>query len=812
MASLVTAAVLFVACSSTMGVPDGDHLYVGIDKINYTNYEKNDHFNATQEEVEAALACPANGALFGSSYHRSPFQPRLWIWNAFHDSHGKFGQWMMKSFAKPPVLMSSVTPELRASVAQSALNVHGYFNGKVTAHEVEQRNPKKAKVRYDVDLGHLYTLDSISYVGFPKGARKLIDSLAEESLLSRDMPFDVSTLDAERNRLATLFRDNGYFYYQSGYASYLADTIQVPGKVQLRLQLADSLPDNALRKWFIGQVDVNLRKNYRDELNNVDTIVRRRNPNDTISRRRTNERRNSTTNRRRNRERLNDSIERYRIIHYKGNKSPLRKDVVRQDLRLRPGNIYEYSQYQETLSKLTANGLFSSVDFRFTPADTTRNCRILNVVANCVFDKPYDFYVETNLKGKTTGFLGPQLIVGFTKRNAFKGGEKLDINLRGSYEWQTGHAFDNSSSEINSYEYGGDISLEFPRIVNPFRDRDADEKNNRSKPRPRRRYFSTPSTILKASTTTVNRSGYFKRHIVSGELTYKFQPSRQWIHQITPLMVEYNYLKEGTDKFYDLLLESPYLVASMMDIFIPKFKYTVMFSSPTTFRNPIYWDATVSESGNLLSLGYMVAGKKWNEQYKEMFKNPYAQFFKVETNLTKTWSISDHAQLVGHLNAGAIWAYGNSEYSPYTEDFWVGGANSIRAFTVRSIGPGNYRSESRKWRYIEQVGDFKLQANLEYRPRLFGDLYGAVFLDVGNVWDKDNFDDDYSMKFSIKNALKQMAVGTGVGLRYDMDFFVIRIDWGIGLHAPYETGKSGFYNIRKFRDGQSIHFAIGYPF
>jgi outer membrane protein assembly factor BamA len=142
----------------------------------------------------------------------------------------------------------------------------------------------------------------------------------------------------------------------------------------------------------------------------------------------------------------------------------------------------------------------------------------------------------------------------------------------------------------------------------------------------------------------------------------------------------------------------------------------------------------------------------------------------------------------------------------------VGGANSIRAFNARAIGPGKYKSEKKTWSYVEQVGDVKFQANLEYRPHLVGSLYGAVFLDVGNVWLLDNYmeQDDTSFKFG--DMFKQMAVGTGIGLRYDVGFFILRLDWGIGLHVPYETGRSGFYNIRHFKDAQALHLAIGLPF
>lgn len=749
---------VFVSCSSTKNIPEDDQLFVGLTKIEYKNYEKNDHFVAVQEEVEAALATAPNGALFGSSYYRSPFPYGLWIWNAFSKSRSVFSKWMTKSFGKPPVLMSWVNPELRANVTREMLRSNGYFDSSVEYNVITQKNPKKAKIGYTVNLGRLYRIDSLRYVNFPQRADSLIRATIGETLIHPGDPFKVSTLDAERTRLSNVFRNNGYYYYQPGYASYLADTISVPDTVQLRLQYADSVPANVRRKWYIGKVNLELRKDYMEE--------------------------------------LSDSLEhRYFTVRFNGRKPPLRTRVILRDLKLRPRKLYSYDDYLQSANKITGTGLFSYVDFKFTPRDTTLRCDTLDLTLSCVFDKPYDFYVEANMVGKTSGKLGPGAVIGISRRNAFRGGEKLDININGSYEWQTGHNADGSSSEMNSYEYGANVSLEIPRLLLPFWSRV--------------RWYNTPSTILKASSSVINRSGYFKRHIVSGELTYNVQRTATSVHQFSPLILQYEYMTRMTSAFSDILEENPYLLVTMADQFVPKMRYTYTYSSPTNYRSPIYWQVAVSEASNLLSLGYMMAGNKWNEKSKQLFKNPYAQFFKIETDFRKTWAVGDHSQLVGHVSAGFIWSYGNSVSAPYSEQFYVGGANSIRAFNVRSIGPGAYHTDSEHASYMDQTGDIKLQANLEYRFRLFGNLYGATFLDAGNVWALR--DDGYRTNsvFKVKNLLKETALGTGVGLRYDLEFFVLRLDWGVGLHVPY---KSGFYNISSFGDGQSLHFAIGYPF
>jgi len=755
---LTLMAMSFVSCSTTKNIPEDDQLYTGLTKIKYNNYEKNSHFSETMAEIEAALACAPNGSLFGSSYYRSPLQFRLWTWNAFVNSESKLSQWITKNFAKEPVLMSWVNPELRASVAQSVLKNHGYFHGQVSSKTITQKNPKKAKIEYDVNLGHLFTLDSISYVRFPEKMQKLIDSTRTKSMIQTGAPFNITSLDAERNRLNNLFRNNGYYYYQPTYSSYLADTVTVPGKVQLKLQQVENVPSEAQHEWYIGRVRIEMRKQIMET--------------------------------------LHDSVHfRSFSSYFNGRKPPMRNRVILRDLKLRPRQLFSYDLYQQSVNKITGNGLFSLVDFKFSPRDTTETCDTLDLVINCVFDKPYDFYVETNLKGKTSGWIGPGMVIGFTKRNAFRGGEKLDINAHGSYEWQTRNQLSGSRDLIHTYEYGMDASLEFPRLLLP---------HNR-----RKRFFTTPSTILKAATNVINRASYFKRHVVSGELTYNFQTSETSLHQFSPLHLQYNYMSSHTAEFDEIMERSPYLKVSMKDQFIPKMRYTYIYSSPTDYLHPIFWQTTVSEAANILSLGYMAAGNNWNEKDKTMFKNPYAQFFKIESEFRKTWHLSSHSQLVSHLDIGAIWSYGNSSAAPYTEQFYVGGANSIRAFTVRSIGPGSYSPTSKSSSYLDQTGDIKFLANLEYRSRLFGNLYGAIFLDAGNVWAMHDDESRPYAKFKIKNVLKEMALGTGVGVRYDLDFFVIRLDWGIGLHLPY---KSGFYNIPSFKDGQSIHLAIGYPF
>ena len=776
---LLSASLCFVSCSMTKNIPEDDQLFTGLEKIVYNDYEQNDNFITTQEEVEAALATAPNGSLFGSSYHRLPFSFGVSVWNRYADKPGGFAKWMTKAFGKQPVLMSWVNPSLRSLVATNVLRNHGYFNGKVTYQTITQKNPKTAKIQYTVQPGRLYMLDSVGYFGFPAEADSLIHSTLSQALIHRGDPFVVANLDAERSRINTLLRNNGYYFFQPGYASYLADTLMVDGKAQLRFQMANDVPEAAKHKWYIGRININMRKTFMEQ------------PTDSFR-------------------------GRFFTIRFAGKKPPIRPRVLMADMKLRPRQLYSYSDYLESISKINAMGLFSMTEFKFAPRDTTAACDTLDLTLNCTFDKPWDFYVETVFNARTIGRMGPELRMGITRRNAFRGGEKIDVNLHGSYEWST-----SGGSSMNNYEYGADASVEFPRIIAPFFGGNRIRRDKQGHIIRRRRFYTTPSTLAKLSTDVIYRPSYYKMHVVSGEWTYRWQTSAQSRHEFSPLTVKYQFMNSHTAAFDSIVDKNPYLKVTMQDYFVPQMRYTYTYTSPANLLHPIRWETTIAESGNVTSLGMMIGGKSWNEKDKQLFKNPYSQYVKLETDFTKTWTIGAMSRLVGHVNAGIIYAYGNSEWLPNSELFYVGGANSIRAFPVRGLGPGRFPGyEDKAISYLMQNGDVKFVCNLEYRPQLFGNLHGALFLDAGNVWNLKDRTDNLNKgqnryedtKFTLKNFFRDMALGTGIGLRYDLDFLILRLDWGFALHVPYETGKSGFFNINSFKDSQTLHFAIGYPF
>ena len=403
-----------------------------------------------------------------------------------------------------------------------------------------------------------------------------------------------------------------------------------------------------------------------------------------------------------------------------------------------------------------------------------------------------------NVTAKSNDQVGPGASFEIAKRNVFRAGEKLSFRIYGSYEWETQTRRHERNDLLNSYELGSSIGVEFPTLFMPWIDNS--------------KIFFPSSTKFTLSGDWMNRSGYFNMTKWGLDMTYNWRPSRHVTHSLSIFSLDYNRIFKKSARFDSVMNANPALFVSMRNQFIPAISYSFTYSSTRRALNPVWWQTTVKESGNLISGIYALSGRKFNEENKSFLGNPFAQFVKLTTELHKTFTINPTFKFATRFFAGVIYSYGNSSVAPYSEQFSSGGANSIRAFTVRSIGPGRFHSQESKYSYIDQTGDIKLEANAELRFKLFGSLYGATFLDAGNIWLMRKDEKRPHGRLSGSDFLESIALGTGAGLRYDMEFLVLRLDLGVALHAPYETSKKGYYNIEKFTDGLSLNFAIGYPF
>ena len=757
----------FTACSTTKNLPEGEILYTGIDKLEVLNEDETPAGVTALTEVEAALAYAPNNAIFGSSTMRWPFPVGLWVYNDFvkyQDKKG-IGRWIFDHLGTQPVLMSSVNGETRAKVATNLLRDYGYFNGSVSYQEVPQKEPKTAKVSYIIDMAKPYYLDSIAYLRYPHVADSLIHATRQESVLKSGENFSVIKLEEERQRLSTLFRNHGYYYYRPEFTAYRADTLQKSGYVSLQVVPRTGIPSEAKKQYYIGNTSVYLT-GYNDEP-----------PTDTLKLR-------------------------TMTLYYCGKKPGIRPSALMRNFFFRKGELFSQDRQTFTQEAIARMGIFRYSEFRYALQDTTAACDTLDVNMYATFDKPYNAELELNVTNKSTDQMGPGAIFKITRNNFKRMGADLSFELRGSYEWQTGKTVEGNSSKLNSYELGTSLSLDFPRLILPWKSNDL------------RRSRYPQKTSFKIYGDWLNRARFFKMLSFGGNVTYEFRKSRLWKHTVTPFQLTFNTLMSTTERFDSITATNPSLALSLGDQFIPSMNYTFTYDNARLKpRNQLWWETSITSAGNVTSLLYAAMGKSFNEKNKKMLGTPFAQFLKLTSEVRMLFKVGEKQHIATRLMGGVLWSYGNQTIAPYSEQFYIGGANSLRAFTVRSIGPGTYNpAGNNKYGYLDQTGDIKLEANVEYRFPIFGDLYGATFLDAGNVWLMRKDENRPGGEFKLKDFAKSIAVNTGVGIRYDLTFLVIRLDLGIALHVPYETGKSGYYNIPKFKDGLGFHFAIGYPF
>ena len=759
--------ILMSACSTTKNLPEGETLYTGIDKLEVVNEDKTLAGITALTEVEAALAYAPNNAIFGSSSLRWPVPFGLWVYNGFEKYQDKkgIGRWIFDHLGKSPVLMSSVNGETRAKVATNLLHDYGYFNGSVSYKEVPQKNPKEAKVSYVIDMARPYFLDSIAYLKYPHYADSLIQSTRSQSVLKSEENFNVLKLEEERQRLSNLFRNHGYYYYRPEFTTYRADTLQKSGYVSLQVLPRNGIPAEAKKQYYIGNTSVYLT-GYDNEP-----------PTDTL--------------------RL-----RTMTFYYSGKKPGIRPNALMRNVFFRKGELFSQDRQTFTQEAIARMGVFRYSEFRYEPKDTTVNGDTLNVNMYATFDKPYNAELELNMTTKSTDQTGPGAVFKITRNNFQRMGANLSFEVRGSYEWQTNSNVEGNSSKLNSYELGTSLSLDFPRLILPWKDTDLLRSRYQQK------------TSFKIYGNLLNRARFFNMLSFGGNVTYDFRKSRTWKHTITPFQLTFNTLMSTTERFDSITATNPSLALSLGDQFIPSMNYTFTYDNARLKRDyQLWWENSITSAGNVTSLLYAALGKDFSEKNKKLLGTPFAQFMKFTSEIRTLFKVGEKQHIAARLMGGVLWSYGNQTIAPYSEQFYIGGANSLRAFTVRSLGPGTYNpGKNTKYGYLDQTGDIKLEANVEYRFPIFGELYGATFLDAGNVWLMRKDESRPGGELTLKNFAKSIALNTGLGVRYDLTFLVIRLDMGIALHVPYETGKSGYYNIPKFKDGLGLHFAIGYPF
>ncbi|MCM1076765.1 MAG: BamA/TamA family outer membrane protein [Bacteroides sp.] len=753
----IVAGVLLAGCSTTRRLAKDDVLYTGLKGVDISTPEHEKFPAGVRGTLTDAVSVKPNNSLLGSASVRYPFPLGLWVYNNWSNPPKGFKHWIYEKLVTTPVLVSDVRPELRVHMLDQLLDNNGYFSGVSSYELVQKKNKKKASILYKIEAGRPYLLDSLIYLPDSVPLYHLIDSVAKRSKYFQvGSRYSTDSLSALRVDIANAVRNRGYYYFRPEYIQYLADSTINPGSIALKLDVADNIPAIALARYRTGQITTYIYKNKGGGT-----------PDTTETTKGT-------------------------IIRYMP--SRLRDGLIPSCIVFNEGRTFSVRQMNNTQARLARLGIFNDISIDVNrdtihPADN-----LLDVTIQCTYDRPLEASIEANVSSKSNSYLGPGLTLGLSNRNLFGGGEMLNVSLTGSYEWQTGSGKKNSV--FNSYEVGLNATLAFPRLLAP-----------KFIPRTRR---NINWTRLSLGADLLNRPHYFKLFQINAGIAYDWQSSRYISNTLTLFKLTYNKLQHTTPVFDSIMNANPAIALSFQSQYIPQMSYGIVYDRAMNRDNTINVQVTLQEAGNIFWSIYELCGKKGE---KTLFKTPFSQFVKGYGQVVYGRRFFGSHWLVNRIGVGAAYAYGNSSQVPYSEQFYCGGANSVRAFTVRSIGPGSYRAPANQVNgYFDQTGTFTFIANMEYRFPILGPLHGAVFLDAGNVWTLKNEPERPGGQLRADTFFKDLALGTGVGLRFDISMLIIRGDLGIGIHAPYDTGKRGYYNMESFRKSLAFHLAIGYPF
>lgn len=757
------AIAMLAACSTTSKLAEGEVLYDGVKSLNYNEIDGTKIDGGVKDQIFTAINVKPNNPLY-SPYYRTPFPIGLWVYNHWDEKATGLKGWLYKKLVAKPVLISRVRPQTRVGMIDQLLRDNGYFDSS-SSYELlyNKKNPKKAKITYNVNVRAPYTLGNISYLEDDSQQNHIIDSVALKSeYFKTGSRYSADSLNSVRIDIANELRNRGYYYFRPEYIEYLADSVTHKRIIDMQMIKAADVPNQASTRYLANNITVTV-EDFKGG-GTPDTVVTR-----------------------------NCTLIKMQPVH-------INDKLIPSCIRGRKGRPFRVGNMDMIQMYLARTGIFSNISMQAIPLDTLldNGYGLMDLNINCTLDKPMEVKVEARGTTKTNSFIGPGLGVGIKHKNIFGGAEQLSADLTASYEWQTGKGGAYKSSDFNSYELGLNVGLAIPRLLAPrFIDR-------------ARRYINW--TKFSIGGEFMNRPKYFKMMRISADMTWEWHSRRYSQHKFTPFKITYAKLLSTTEAFDSAYIYNKAIQQSFQDAFIPQMSYTYILDKSFGANN-ITWTSTITEAGNLCYLIWRACGVKKGEM--NILKTYFSQFIKAQTQLVWTRRLFDEHKLVGRVMMGAAHAYGNS-YDvpvPYMEQFYIGGSNSLRGFAVRSVGPGSYRdSKILNSIFFDQTGTFKFETNWEYRFPLFGYLKGAVFVDAGNVWllEDDFFREGGKLKF--KNFFKELALNTGIGLRFDMEMIVLRADLGIALHAPYDTGKKGYFNMPSFKKSLAFHIAIGYPF
>jgi outer membrane protein assembly factor BamA len=740
------------ACSNTKFLPDDEILYTGIKKVVIVPQGDLQDIKGLESSVYWSAYFKPNNSFYLPKRVLPPV--RLWIYNYMDSEKEKgFKHWIHKNFSQPPVLIRDVNLDARVKKLESELFNEGYFDAKVNyLLYYKPKNPKKASVIYQVLTPEPYTYQSINFMRSQTNFDTIIQSSAGKSLIRAGDNYDLETVLQERDRITNAVRDSGFYNFRKEYLMFNLDTSQGLRVIDAHVTIAENLPKISYHRQYINKINVKMIAG------GIDTTLSE--SFDTL--------------------RYGDMTIAYDNLFFK-------PQMIQKAMYQKPGEHYRQTYHSKTQTHLSNFEVFKQINIRYDSVKSHTDLLDMNITLTPI--KKISLSAEANMVTKSSGFAGPAVVAGLQNQNVFKGGEKLNISLKAGFEWQT-NTRENTGLGFNSYELGANASLSFPRVIAPFA---LKSKTN----------VYIPQTSVNAGFEFLNRVQYYRMNSFNVSYGYSWKTGRYNQHNFAPANFNFVVLVDTTPEFSEIYKDNPSVRRSFEEQNILSIRYRYAFDNSLNKekKHRISWESGTYVAGAFLSL---------IDENLKIFGKPYSRFVKITQDLRYYYTFQRRSVLVNRIYAGMGYPVGNTTIMPYVEQFFSGGANSVRGFVARSLGPGSYRGDTLT--YFDQTGDIKLEYNLEYRYRIGERLFGAVFLDVGNIWLVKEDELRPGSGFNQSTFYTQFAIGTGFGLRFDLDFFVIRFDLGLALRHPgYEKGKRWLFENKEIYQLNG-YLAIGYPF
>lgn len=696
-----------------------------------------------------------------------------------------------RRIGEAPVVYDSLLTEYSRMNIENALKGNGFLHANVSVAQTTAR--RKSNLTYSLQPGTRYYVSARSSDIEDSDVERIYNDAAQQSLIKVGLPYTVTLLDEERSRVVRLLQDQGYFYINKDFITFLVDTIKGEQGAEICTRIyRPSTEDYALvyKPYRLRNVTLSEGSGFFDAT--------------------------TDTARSHNGRLIFATQKRRKHVHaIASGDSYTRRRIYQNRVSLLPDSLFSERNVSNTYSRLNALPTINSTAIRFNRV-ASPDSALLDAEIALNQQKPKSIGID--LEGtNTNGDLGAALVLSYTNRNFARGQEQFSIKLRGAYEAIKGLEGYNAQ---NFFEYRIETGLRFPTVRPPlvFRRSYMDYSS-----------FGDINFVFDSEDRPE-----FHRRVLTANLSYRWTQNRhpEWQHRLDLLSLNYVFMPWISETFRETYLNNnesrnAILRASYENLLIMRWAYMFTMSSKKrdSSQSLLYlnshrqkeWTFRIGAetAGNLLhAVAQLTHAHKDAQGYNKIFGVTYSQYAKFDLDYSFSYRINENNSIASHVAFGVAIPYGNSFVIPYEKRYFAGGANGVRGWSVRSLGPGGYKGTDGKVDFINQTGNLKLDLSVEWRSHLFWKFDGAAFFDAGNIWNTRKYEGLEAGQFKFDRFYKQIAVAYGLGLRFNVNYFVLRFDLGMkAINPAYETKKQHYPIIhpRLSRD-LTFHFAVGLPF